>query len=100
MEFRPYPNHERWNDVSGEKAQDFNHHWHHVDPEQDFLSIRAADESIEAFAGFAEGWTVEIYPHPETGDMERWHFPQEGKEPAVIDAVGKVEELMEEWAEA
>jgi hypothetical protein len=102
MEFRPYPQHERWEDVSGETEHEFNHHWHHVDSEQGSISIRAVDESIENLAGVRDGWTVEIHPYPKTGNMARWHFSPDDVEesPPAVYAMNKVEELMEEWAEA
>lgn len=85
-----YPRHESWRDVSDETG--FNHHWHAKNSETEYLSIRMANEAVEPLSGYISGWTVEMYPHPESERMERWCFD------GAHEAAEKVSELMEKWA--
>ena len=90
-----------WEDVSDETSH--NHHWHRS-PEEEAeydegnMSIRMADESIESLGGYVDGYSVEIYPHPNTLHEERWHYSDDSVQ-ALQSARAKVVSLMFHFSE-
>jgi hypothetical protein len=81
-----------WNDVSKTDPGNFNHHWQrNPSGETPYPSIRLANEKVEPLAGLdLDGWTVEIYPYPESdeGHMHRTRHQTES------DAVKQVVKYM------
>lgn len=92
--------HEDWKDISDETGVKY--HWHAKDPgEHEYISIRLSDESslFESLGGYLSGWTVEIYPNPDSDDgaMERWHYSPDDVDNPRQAAIDRVEKLMEQY---
>lgn len=82
----------KWCDVSEQSG--YHYHWHHgQDGDEDWYSIRAADESVweQSLHAIGEGWSVEMYPNPEGDDVMLDTF--DSRE----EALWSVKELMEEY---